>query len=187
VIALNPQLRVLVAVAPVDFRAGIDGLAQRIRQVPAAEPMSGALFVFRNRRGTAVKLLAYDGQGFWLCHKRLSQWPSRIGRRLSRGRSWRPDHLGTITAALLRLLERYGTTELAAAIDDALARGVPHPKAVRLALERRREARVTPAQPSLGLPLPPAVTARDRPIRPHALTDYDRLSQTDATPKADHD
>ena len=80
-IALTPQLRVLVAVAPVDFRAGIDGLAQRVRQVLAAEPMSGALFVFRNRRGTAVKLLAYDGQGFWLCHKRLSQgrfphWPT---------------------------------------------------------------------------------------------------------------
>lgn len=80
-IALTPQLRVLVAVAPVDFRAGIDGLAQRVRQVLAAEPMSGALFVFRNRRGTAVKVLAYDGQGFWLCHKRLSQgrfphWPT---------------------------------------------------------------------------------------------------------------
>ena len=80
-IALTPQLRVLVAVAPADFRAGIDGLAQRVRQVLAAEPMSGALFVFRNRRGTAVKLLAYDGQGFWLCRKRLSQgrfahWPT---------------------------------------------------------------------------------------------------------------
>jgi transposase len=80
-IALTPHLRVLVAVAPVDFRAGIDGLAQRVRQLLTAEPMSGALFVFRNRRGTAVKLLVYDGQGFWLCHKRLSQgrfqhWPT---------------------------------------------------------------------------------------------------------------
>lgn len=79
--ALTPQMRVLVAVAPVDFRAGIDGLAQRVRQRLSAEPMSGAVFVFRNRRGTAVKLLAYDGQGFWLCHKRLSQgrfthWPT---------------------------------------------------------------------------------------------------------------
>ena len=42
--------------------------------------MSGAMFVFRNRRATAVTILAYDGQGFWLCHKRLSQgrfgsWP----------------------------------------------------------------------------------------------------------------
>jgi transposase len=81
VIALTPQLRVMVAVAPADFRCGIDGLARRVRTILADAPMSGALFVFRNRRGTAVKLLAYDGQGFWLCHKRLSQgrfrhWPT---------------------------------------------------------------------------------------------------------------
>ena len=80
-IALTPQVRVLVATAPADFRCGIDGLARRVRQVLAETPMSGALFVFRNRRGTAIKLLAYDGQGFWLCQKRLSQgrfphWPS---------------------------------------------------------------------------------------------------------------
>ena len=46
--------------------------------------MSGTVFVFRNRRATAVKALAYDGQGFWLCHKRLSSgrfrfWPSHGG------------------------------------------------------------------------------------------------------------
>ena len=80
-IALTPRLRVLVAVAPADFRCGIDGLARRVRQVLADDPFGGALFVFRNRRGTAVKLLAYDGQGFWLCQKRLSQerfrhWPT---------------------------------------------------------------------------------------------------------------
>jgi len=95
------------------------------------------------------------------------------------------DNLGTITAALRRLLERYGARELAVAIDDALARGVPHPNAVRLALERRREAQHPP--PPLGLPLTPAVKARDRPIRPHDLTAYDRLTPTNALPEADHD
>lgn len=91
------------------------------------------------------------------------------------------DNLGAITAALLRLLERYGAVELAAAIDDALTRGVPHPNAVRLALERRREARNQP--PPLGLQLSPAVQERDRPIRPHDLTGYDRLTQAgDASP-----
>jgi len=59
VIALTPQVRVWVAVAPADFRCGIDGLARRVRQVLAADPMGGAVFVFRNRRGTAIKLLAY--------------------------------------------------------------------------------------------------------------------------------
>lgn len=77
---LTPQMRILVAVEPVDFRAGIDGLCRKCRQVLRADPLSGAVFVFRNRRATAIKILAYDGQGFWLCHKRLSQgkfahWP----------------------------------------------------------------------------------------------------------------
>jgi transposase len=74
------QMRILVAVEPADFRCGIDGLARVCREVLSADPFSGGVFVFRNRRGTAIKLLAYDGQGFWLCHKRLSDgrfryWP----------------------------------------------------------------------------------------------------------------
>lgn len=81
---LTPQMRILVGIEPADFRCGIDGLARRCRQVLGSDPMSGAVFVFRNRRGTAVKLLAYDGQGFWLCHKRLSSgtfkhWPRSDG------------------------------------------------------------------------------------------------------------
>jgi transposase len=80
-IQVTPQMRVLVAVAPADFRCGIDGLARHCRAALDADPFSGALFVFRNRRGTAVKVLAYDGQGFWLCQKRLSSgrfrfWPN---------------------------------------------------------------------------------------------------------------
>lgn len=80
-IQITPQMRVLVAVEPADFRRGIDGLAQLCRAQLAADPYSGAIFVFRNRRGTAIKVLVYDGQGFWLCHKRLSKgrfrwWPT---------------------------------------------------------------------------------------------------------------
>jgi transposase len=79
-IQFTPQMRLLVAVAPVDFRRGIDGLCRLCRELLLSDPMSGTVFVFRNRRGTGVKLLAYDGQGFWLCQKRLSQgkfeyWP----------------------------------------------------------------------------------------------------------------
>ena len=79
-IQVTAQMRILVAVEPVDFRRGIDGLCRLCRQVLATDPFSGAVFVFRSRRGTGVKILAYDGQGFWLCHKRLSQgrfvhWP----------------------------------------------------------------------------------------------------------------
>jgi transposase len=81
---LTPQMRILVAVDPVDFRAGIDRLCRIGREMLSADPFSGAVMVFRNRRATAVKILVYDGQGFWLCQKRLSvgrfrYWPSREG------------------------------------------------------------------------------------------------------------
>lgn len=81
-IQLTPQMRILVSVDPADFRAGIDGLCQICRAALGSNPFSGTVFVFRNRRGTAIKLLAYDGQGFWLCQKRLSSghfhyWPRR--------------------------------------------------------------------------------------------------------------
>ena len=71
-IALTPQMRILVAVAPVDFRNGIDGLGGVCRRELREDPLSGCVFVFRNRRGTAVKVLVYDGQGFWLCQNYLS-------------------------------------------------------------------------------------------------------------------
>ena len=80
-IQITPQMRILVAVEPTDFRQGIDGLARVCRQALGQDPLCGALFVFRNRRATAVKALVYDGQGFWLCQKRLSAarfrwWPA---------------------------------------------------------------------------------------------------------------
>ena len=79
-IQLTPHMRILVAIEPADFRKGIDGLAALCRRQLTCDPFSGTLFVFRNRRQTAVKLLIYDGQGFWLCQKRLSAgrfrfWP----------------------------------------------------------------------------------------------------------------
>ena len=80
-IQIMPQMRVVVAVEPADFRRGIDGLARLCKEALKHDPFSGWVFVFRNRRATAVKVLVYDGQGFWLCHKRLSEgrfrwWPS---------------------------------------------------------------------------------------------------------------
>lgn len=78
---ISPQMKILVAVEPADFRQGIDGLARLCQEALRQDPFAGAVFVFRNRKGTALKMLTYDGQGFWLCHKRLSQgrfpwWPS---------------------------------------------------------------------------------------------------------------
>src|SRR5262245_1925716 len=70
---ITPQMKILLAVEPADFRRGIDGLARLCRETLQHDPFAGAVFVFRNRRQTAVKVLLYDGQGFWLCHKRLSK------------------------------------------------------------------------------------------------------------------
>jgi len=81
VIQITPQMRIVVAVDAVDFGRGIDGLARLCREVLDSDPFSGWLFVFRNRRATAIKILTYDSQGFWLAHKRLSKgrfrwWPA---------------------------------------------------------------------------------------------------------------
>lgn len=79
-IQITPQMKILVAVEPVDFRKGIDGLAAVCRQALNTDPMSGTLFVFCSRRRHAIKCLVYDSQGFWICQKRLSSgrytgWP----------------------------------------------------------------------------------------------------------------
>ena len=97
-IQITPQMRVLVAVESVDFRRGIDGLARVCRETLGTDPFGGAVFVFRSRRGHAVKLLVYDGQGFWLCHKRLSAgrfrwWPSRGDAGNGAGASLRAHEL----------------------------------------------------------------------------------------------
>ena len=79
-IQVTPHMRILLAVEPVDFRKGIDGLAMLCKTILRADPFTGYLFVFLNRRKTSIKVLSYDGQGFWMCQKRLSQgkfgwWP----------------------------------------------------------------------------------------------------------------
>jgi transposase len=84
-IQITPHMRILLAVEPADFRRGIDGLAKLCREGLKCDPFSGAMFVFRNRRGTSLKVLIYDGQGFWLCQKRLSSGRFRWWPRTSRG------------------------------------------------------------------------------------------------------
>ena len=79
-IQITAQMRLLVAVEPQDFRKGIDGLSRVCREVLREDPFSGCVFVFRNKAATSLKALIYDGQGFWLCQKRLSEgrfrwWP----------------------------------------------------------------------------------------------------------------
>ena len=79
-IQLTAQTDILLATQPADFRAGIDGLAAICRSRLAGDPRNGSLFVFINRNKTMIRTLVYDGTGFWLMTKRLSQgkfkdWP----------------------------------------------------------------------------------------------------------------
>jgi len=80
-------MKILVAHEPVDFRKGVDALVALCKAHLAQDPFSGALFVFRNRRGTALKLLTYDGVGFWLTLRRFSEgrirwWPTSGDEKL---------------------------------------------------------------------------------------------------------
>jgi transposase len=65
--------RILVAVEPVDGRKGIDGLGGVVRNVLGGDPLSGDLFVFKNKTGDRLKILAWMGDGFALYLRRLER------------------------------------------------------------------------------------------------------------------
>lgn len=80
-IQLSSQTRILVATSASDFRKGIDGMVAICRLELEKDPRSGVYFVFINRSRTMIRVLVYDGSGFWLMTKRLSKgkfhgWPS---------------------------------------------------------------------------------------------------------------
>jgi len=84
VLQITPQMRILVALEAVDGRKGIDSLVQLCREKLASDPFSGCVFIFRSRSAISIRVLAYDGQGFWLAQKRLSKgrfvwWPTGTG------------------------------------------------------------------------------------------------------------
>ena len=110
-IQVTPQMRILVCVESADFRKGIDGLCQVCRQEFRLDPFSGYVFVFRNRKSTAVKILVYDGQGFWLCQKRMSKGKFR----------WWPQSSG----GKQKVLESYQLQVLLSGGDPSATRGVP--------------------------------------------------------------
>lgn len=89
-IQITPQMKILVAIEAVDGRKGIDSLARLCEEKLQADPFSGCLFLFRSRRSTSIRILVYDGQGFWLAQKRLSKGALCGGRMGSSRRDhWR--------------------------------------------------------------------------------------------------
>lgn len=82
-IALSPATRIFVARQPVDLRQSFNGLSAWVKNQLQADPLSGHLFVFTNRRRNRLKILFWDRTGLWVCTKRLEQgtfsWPRPTG------------------------------------------------------------------------------------------------------------
>src|SRR6202790_5919757 len=79
-LSLPSSVRIWLASCPTDLRKSFDSLAELVRQQLQGDPLSGQLFVFRNKRGDRIKLLYWDEDGFVIVYKRLEQgtfrWPS---------------------------------------------------------------------------------------------------------------
>ena len=103
---------------------------------------------------------------------RLTQAVPAVAQLLQRA-AQRGHNLGSVTAELSRLLDCYGATPMQAAVLGALARDVPHPNAVRLGLERAREATRTP--PPVDTTLSERARSLDVTVQAHALDAYDAL------------
>jgi transposase len=113
---LQKQLRVTVDGAYFLFcaaaqkRKGIDSLVRVCQEQLSEDPFSGCVFIFRSRRGTSIRLLSYDGQGYWLAQKRLSKGKFR----------WWPE-----SSLPAKALEAYEAQLLMAAGDVSRVRAAP--------------------------------------------------------------
>ena len=97
-INLPPTVRIYLATAPADLRRGFDGLAALTTQVLGQNPLSGHLFVFRNRRGDRVKILYWDRDG-------LAIWAKRLERGVFRFPPPQSDRVEVTPAEMAAILE----------------------------------------------------------------------------------
>ena len=81
-LTLSPAVRIYVATGATDLRRSVDGLSAVVRERFGLDPLSGHLFLFRNRRGDRLKILVWDRSGFWVLYKRLERgtfaWPAEV-------------------------------------------------------------------------------------------------------------
>ena len=81
-----------LATQAVDMRTGIDGLSLHVQQALGRAPCDGTAYVFSNRRRTRLKLVCWDGDGVWMCLRRLS--PRHWQAQRDSHRRWRRPAIG---------------------------------------------------------------------------------------------
>lgn len=78
-LTLPPSTKIYLSLAPCYMRKGFDGLSAQVRNILQLDPFSGAVFLFRGKRGDRLKALVWDGSGLCLYAKRLERgkfvWP----------------------------------------------------------------------------------------------------------------
>lgn len=117
-LSLSPAVKVYLAAGPTDMRKSMDGLQALVEGVLAQNPTSGHLFLFRNRDSNRIKILVWEGGGYWVHYKRLE-----------RGRFQFPEATGTSVE-----IEASDLALLLAGIDVKGARRLPRwnpPRQVR--------------------------------------------------------
>lgn len=78
-LAFPPSTKIYLSLSPCDMRKGFDGLSAQVRNILRLDPFSGAVFLFRGKRGDRLKALVWDGSGLCMYAKRLERgkfvWP----------------------------------------------------------------------------------------------------------------
>jgi transposase len=77
-LSLPASARILLCAEPTDLRKSFDSLALLVRQALGSDPLSGQLFVFRNKNGDRLKVLGWEGDGFVIWYKRLEEGTFRF-------------------------------------------------------------------------------------------------------------
>ena len=98
-LSFNSSLRVYVALEPCDMRKSYNGLSTVVREQLQDDPLSGAAFLFTNKRRNLIKILLWDGTGFWVVMKRLEKgtfsWPKSLDTK-SRKLALKPTALAML-------------------------------------------------------------------------------------------
>ena len=111
-LSLPPSVRIFVCLVPADMRRSFDGLARMAEEHLGADPRSGHLLVFRNRRGDRVKILYWDRDGYALWYKRLEEGVFHFPKAPGGALTWTPAELALVLEGIdvrgARRLKRFG-------------------------------------------------------------------------------